>query len=82
MELAKKQTHQATKGNRNYEKEDFTRNHKKSKVKSIIDPRIVKINILLSHERRGCLNKTIEMHQLDIMKARWERDGYILTVIN
>ena len=72
----------ATKGNRNFPKEDFTKNHKKSKVKSIADPRLEKINILLSHQRRGCLNKTIELHQLDIMKARWERDGYTLTVIN
>jgi hypothetical protein len=82
MEKAKKQVKQATRGNTSIAKEDFTRNHKKSKVKSVIDPRVVEINILLSHQRRGCLNKTIEMHQLDIMRSRWERDGYTLTVIN
>jgi hypothetical protein len=82
MEKAKKTTHQATRGNRNYEKEDFIRNHKKSKVKSVVDPRLEEVNILLTHQRRACLNKTIELHQLDIMRARWERDGYTLTVIN
>lgn len=82
MEQANRVNQKNTKSNRNYDKENFVNNHKKSKVKSIVDERTTEIKILISHKSRACFNKTIELHQLEYTKTKWERDGYEIKIVN
>lgn len=72
------------KGNRNFYKEPLigTKSGVKPKVKSVIDPRMTKVNILISHPRRCGFNTSIESYKLEKEIERWQKDGYSVLVIN
>ena len=70
-----------TRGNRNYDKPDYVSKHAKSNI-GIQDPRTTKIQIMLTHERKSVMNKTIELYQLEKEKKKWESDGFKVTICN
>lgn len=82
MSTASKQQHGGgTRGNRQFNKPDFVSPHKKSKL-DLQDERTTKIEIRVTHERRGVFTKTIELYQLENETKRWEKDNYIVSVNN
>lgn len=81
MEAKKQQHINGTRGNRNFNKPDCISKHKKSKSGSL-DPRTTKIQIMLTHERKSVMNKTIELYQFEREKLKWEKDGYTVTLVN
>lgn len=70
------------KSNRNVPKEDYTGKHRRSTPKNVIDPRMVEVEIMLSHASRGEMNKKIELYKLDSQIAKWERDNWVVKVVN
>ena len=78
----KVQNTNGVKSNRNTPKEDYTGKHKRSTTKTVIDPRMAEVEIMLSHASRGVMNKKIELYKLDSQIAKWERDNWNVTVVN
>jgi len=81
MEAKKQQHPNGTRGNRNFNKPDCISKHKPSKSVSV-DERTTKIEIRITHERRGVFTKTIDLFQLESETSRWEKDNYKVFVNN
>jgi hypothetical protein len=75
------QTH-GVKSNRLAPKEDFVFKHKRSKVKSVEDPRMALIQIRLVHPSKSVMTKTIESYRLDAEIRTWTAQGYEVNVNN
>lgn len=79
---ARKQQHtNGVKGNRDLNKIDLVTKHKPSKV-DLQDERTTKVEIRITHERRGVFTKQIELYQLQSEIAKWEKDNYTVSVTN
>jgi hypothetical protein len=63
-------------------KEDFVFKHKRSKVKSVEDPRMALIQIRLVHPSKSVMTKTIESYRLDAEIRTWTAQGYEVNVNN
>jgi hypothetical protein len=63
-------------------KEDFVFKHKRSKVKSVEDPRLALIQLRMTHPSKSVMTKTIESYRLDAEIRTWEGQGYKVTVNN
>jgi hypothetical protein len=70
------------KSNRTVLKEDFTRKHRKSSPKGVVDERKTIIELRLTHLSRGVMNKKIELWQLESETARWRRDNWEVNICN
>lgn len=78
----KVQNTHGVKGNRNVEKPDFVSPHRRSKVKSIKDPRTFPIQLRLVHPTKAVQVKTIEAYQLEKEIKKWEGDNYKVFINN
>jgi hypothetical protein len=63
-------------------KENFVYRHKRSKVKSVEDPRLALMQLRMTHKSKSVMTKTIEAYRLDAEIRTWEGQGYKVTVNN
>lgn len=72
----KVQNTNGVKSNRNVEKPDFVSPHRRSKVKSIQDPRVAMIQLRLTHPYKSVQTKTIEYYRLEAEVKKWQSEGW------
>lgn len=81
MKAHRQQHGGGTRGNRNFNKPDFVSPHKASEIE-LQDKRTTKVEIRITHDRRGVFTKQIELYQLESEISKWEKDGYTISVTN
>jgi len=78
----KVQNTNGVKSNRTVPKEDYVKPHSRSKVKSVKDPRLVEVKLLLTHPRKSVQNITVENYAVESKVRYWEGMGYDVKVCN
>ncbi len=72
----KVQSTHGVKSNRNVEKPDFVSPHRRSKVKSIKDPRVATVQLRLTHPSKSVQTKTIEYYRIEAELRKWKSEGW------